>query len=969
MNKTLKRVLSLVLCIVLALSSVSLAFAAQEEEKAPSLGAQYFLSASNAENTGFALDYIDTLLAEQNIYSKVVILEKTFLTPEVALEIDLRNINGVCKTVDTLSGIFTNKLVNVAAKLALGDIGDLDLSSWKTGLSRRANDVEILYCFLDLLGDNAAIIAKVVDNSIDLGVLKTVVNLDDLLGADGVSGLIKGLLVSFIYNKDSQSELYNAAYSKAVKDFDAFIFEDFIPALAADDLPGLKLSKGITVDQAFSAVFGSLWNAYIAPAIKNLNIPKSSKALRVLSEIMEFSGENIDLSAFPFDSSKGLKSQLNNMFGYVAAELFPSFTGWIDGSDIKLLSKNLEKLYSYAADHFRANEEYFKDKDVTPVEVLRYILQNITAVEAIPYREAVKNSKDLKDALKAILIVAAVENEIPVNEKAASYENVLGDYLAFAANIILDLGYGPGSGKNVWTVANDVLNVYLFDKGFAAALNLNVKKTDSCFEKLDKIIGTTKLWSMTASKTQYKSETVLKGFLEAVFGFDFESLVNLTVVNFLNDFEKNNISVLLYDLVYNFLENWFGTPAIVKCDTKAPFQTGFSNASLKVPVEKLLTGLSEKKSKIVPPFIFVAAILIENFLAEPTKVDLTAISVADQAYTGKAVVPSAVTVTVNGRKVKIPSYQFTAELQNNVDIGVATGTVSLNGAVKDMTVGVTFKIVPAKVTNVKAAPGKNSVTLTWNAAAGAASYVAEYYDGSRWVAKTVTGTSTAISGLKAGTVYKFRVKAVNGSFSGEYSATVSASTVLAKVTKLRAKTASTTATSITLTWNAVTGAKKYEVQIYKGGKWVTVRTVTENKALVGKNYIKANKSYKFRVRAIGSSAALNGEYSDTLTAYSGLEKVNGLKVTEVKKNSVTLGWKKVAGASKYEIQVKKGNKWVTVSTVKGTKTTIANKQLKKAKLTFSANTRYSFRVRATKTVSKANVYGAYATVKVRTAKR
>lgn len=983
MNKTLKKALSVILCVLMAFSTVTLAFASDGETK-PSLGAQYFLSTSNNENASVALDYIDGVLAKANLNAEIdknidkdvevlaikLNIKKTI--ERIGLTIDLNSVNGVLKTLDSLkknvldvkkSTLFIP--LRIPAKALLGDIYNFSLGNWKSGLSRGSKDGEIIYNFIEALGANAVILSKVMDKSFDLGAFKYVFNLDDIIGKDGVSGIIKDLLVSLVYDKNSDSEGYNAAYQKALSDFDAFIFDDLLPKLLKEYLPGLKLSKGITVDQLFSAVLESGWKNYFIEDIKSINIEARGEALQKLSEIMEFNGQNIDTDNLPLDSSKGLKDQLNNIHGYIICAFFPKFDGWTKGSDIKLLGQNYAKLLRYLSNHFFGNE------NAKPIDILKYIMNSVAEAnsgdaEINEYAAAISSCKDLSEALRVVLILAAKKNNIPVNEKAASYENVLGDYLAYAANMIFDLGYGPGSGKSVWTVANDVLNLCLFEKGFAKALNLGVSKNDSCFAKLDKIIGTTKLWNMTGSKTQYKSEEFFKGVLNAILNFDMEKAFDLIVVRFSKDFGSSNISVLLYNIVYNFLENWFGTPAIVKCDTKAPFQTGFSNASLKVPVEKVLTKLNEKKTTIVPPFLYTAAVVVENFLGEPTTVNITDASAANGVYIGKEVFPSSVTVTVNGKKVKIPAYQFTAELENNVQIGTAYGVLHLNGAIKDADVNISFKIVPAKVTGLKSKAGNKSVTLSWNSVLGAESYVAEYYNGSQWIAKEVSGTTASFTGLKAGTAYKFRVKASANGESGEY-ASITASSRLAKVTNVRTK--ARTANSITLTWNKVAGAKKYEVQMLKNGKWVTVRTVSENKALIGKRYISANKTYTFRIRALGATADLNGEYSAETKAFSGLSRITKVNATKVKKNALTLTWKKVAGAKTYEVQVQKGKKWVTVSSVRKPTAVIKNKQLQKAKLTFKANTVYKFRVRAAKTVSGQNVYSVYSPIaKVRTAK-
>ncbi len=60
----------------------------------------------------------------------------------------------------------------------------------------------------------------------------------------------------------------------------------------------------------------------------------------------------------------------------------------------------------------------------------------------------------------------------------------------------------------------------------------------------------------------------------------------------------------------------------------------------------------------------------------------------------------------------------------------------------------------------------------------------------------------------------------------------------------------TTKNSITLGWNKGTTASGYQLQQYKGGKWVTVYTGTKaTSTSCTIKSLKANTSYKFRIRA------------------------------------------------------------------------------------------------------------------------
>ena len=100
-----------------------------------------------------------------------------------------------------------------------------------------------------------------------------------------------------------------------------------------------------------------------------------------------------------------------------------------------------------------------------------------------------------------------------------------------------------------------------------------------------------------------------------------------------------------------------------------------------------------------------------------------------------------------------------------------------SGTVFSDYVTITVATEPDEVENVKvSAKTNNSVTLSWKAVKGATGYQVYIYSASKgkYVRKTaVTGTSAKITGRKAGTEYKFKVrayfKADGKSYYGEFS--------------------------------------------------------------------------------------------------------------------------------------------------------------------------------------------------------
>ncbi|MBQ7117988.1 MAG: fibronectin type III domain-containing protein [Clostridia bacterium] len=196
------------------------------------------------------------------------------------------------------------------------------------------------------------------------------------------------------------------------------------------------------------------------------------------------------------------------------------------------------------------------------------------------------------------------------------------------------------------------------------------------------------------------------------------------------------------------------------------------------------------------------------------------------------------------------------------------------GTFKSESTELIFRTKPGKVKELKASSVKTaSFTLNWEKTKATSRYYVYQYSSKKKkyvkVAEVKTPTYK-VSGLKAGTTYKFKIKTVklsNGkSLCSNTSEVFSFTTKPAKVVKLKAS--SRKKTYITLSWEKVNGADKYQIYRYdtKKKKYVRITTV-EGKTKYKVTGLKAGTSYKFKVRA---QKTLNGKkyygsYSDIYT--------------------------------------------------------------------------------------------------------
>ena len=187
---------------------------------------------------------------------------------------------------------------------------------------------------------------------------------------------------------------------------------------------------------------------------------------------------------------------------------------------------------------------------------------------------------------------------------------------------------------------------------------------------------------------------------------------------------------------------------------------------------------------------------------------------------------------------------------------------------------------------------------------------------------------------------------------------------LSKVTGFKVK--SIFSTNVTLQWNKNSSASGYEIEQYKGGKWVNVAKITSNAttSYTVKGLAAGTAGYQFRIRAYrteGKNKAYSG-YSSIVKVNTNPYGVGGFKCSSKTSTSVTLKWNKGTTASGYQLQQYKSGKWVTIYT--GTKATNTSYTVKKLK---AGTVGYRFRIRAYKTYGNTKQYGSWSSeVKVNT---
>lgn len=163
---------------------------------------------------------------------------------------------------------------------------------------------------------------------------------------------------------------------------------------------------------------------------------------------------------------------------------------------------------------------------------------------------------------------------------------------------------------------------------------------------------------------------------------------------------------------------------------------------------------------------------------------------------------------------------------------------------------------------------------------------------------------------------------------------------------------------ITLEWSMSTDGSGYEVEQYKGGKWVRISKTdsSANCALTVTN-LTPGTSYTFRVRLrkVSGSTVQYGGYTRAV-ATTALPNTASFTAPQTTSRTITLKWDKNADATGYVVEQYKGGKWTQILKTTG------NTTLQCTASSLAPETRYSFRIKSYKKTGSVVVCSDYTNI-------